>query len=157
MLGVALAGSACLVAVAATGGMASGATTPLQVTCTSLSGGEVSQTLSGCTGRGAIAADAGAAPAHGTSVVAHQVITWSNGRTTAENYVWKDHFGTADTCIARAKYTKDYLVTEQGKVAAAGTTTQGMIGGVIKANVCVYKRTVAPHTIIVVNQGKITI
>jgi len=157
MLCLALAGSASLAAVVATGGMASGATTPLQVTCTSLSGGAVSQMLSGCTGRGAIADDAGKAPAHGTSVVAQQLITWSNGRTTAENYVWKDHFGTTDTCAPRAKYTKDYLVTEQGKVAAAGTTTQGMIGGVIKANVCLYKRTAAPHTIIVVNQGKITI
>jgi len=157
VLCVVLAGSASLAAVVGPVGMASGATTPLQVTCTSLSGGEVSQTLSGCTGNGAIAADAGTPPAHGTSVVAKRVITWSDGRQTAENYSYKDHTGAGDTCAARKGYTKEYLVTEQGKVAAVGTTTKDMIGGLIKATVCVYKRTATPHTIIVVNQGKITI
>ncbi len=159
MICAALAASASLTAVIAPGGAATAATVPLTVTCTTLSGGESTQRLSGCTGNGAIAADAGAAPAHGTSVVATMTVTWSNKLKTAEKYLYKDLVGKADTCKAKAKYTKKYLVTEHGTVAPAveGTTTKGMIGGAIRANVCVYKLAVKPYTIVVVNQGKITI
>ena len=159
MICAALAASASLTAVIEPGSTATAATVPLTVTCTTLSGGESTQRLSGCTGSGAIAADAGAAPAHGTSVVATMTITWSNKLKTAEKYLYKDLIGTADTCKAKAKYTKDVPGhrARHGGPAVAGTTTKGMIGGVIRANVCVYKLTAAPHTIVVVNQGKITI
>ena len=60
-----------LAAAAIPVGVAS-ATTPLKVTCTSLTGSATSQCLTHCTGTGAIAADAGASPAHGTNVVSTQ-------------------------------------------------------------------------------------
>jgi hypothetical protein len=157
MICAALAASASLTAVIAPGGTATAATVPLTVTCTTLSGGESIQRLSGCTGNGAITADAGKSPARGTSVLSTMMITWSNGKRTHENYTYSVRTMSKDTCAARAKYSKVELVTEQGKVGPVGTTTKGMIDGPIRANVCVYRLTAAPHTIVVVNQGKITI
>jgi hypothetical protein len=153
----ALAGSASLGAVIGAADTASGATAPLTVTCTTLWGNGVKQTLSGCTGTGAITADAGKSPTRGSSLLSTMMITWSNGKRTHENYTYSVRTATKDTCAAKAKYTKVELVTEQGRVGPVGTTTKGMVNGAIRANVCVYKLTAAPHTITVVNQGKITI
>ena len=157
MICTALAASASLGTLIAAGGTASGATAPLTVTCTHLSGNGVKQALSGCTGNGAITADAGKSPARGTSVLSTMMITWSNGKRTHENYTYSVRTLDRDTCAAKAKYSKVELVTEQGKVGPVGTTTKGMIDGAIRANVCVYKLTVKPYTIVLVNQGKITI
>jgi len=157
ILAAVVAGSAWLAASAVPVATASAATAPLTVTCTTLSGTDAKQLLSGCTGKGAIADDAGGPPAHGVSVLAKMTIRWSDGRTTVENYTYTDHPGPADTCAPRARYTKQYLVTEQGRVAAVGTTTKGMVGGPIRASVCVYHLTGSPSVIMVVNQGKITI
>ena len=46
---------------------------------------------------------------------------------------------------------------EWGYVAYDGTTAKGMVDGSIRAYVCVYKLTAAPHTVFVVNLGKIKI
>ena len=156
MICAALAVSASLGAVIAPGGTATATTVPLTVTCTTLSGNGLSK-LSGCTGSGAITADAGTAPAHGNSVLSTMMITWSNGKRTHENYTYSVRTLSKDTCAAKAKYSKVELVTEQGKVGPVGTTTKGMIDGAIRANVCVYRLTAKPYTIVVVNQGKITI
>jgi hypothetical protein len=151
----ALAGSASLGAVIGAGGTASGATAPLTVTCTSLWGNGVKQTLSGCTGTGAITADAGKSPARGTSMLSTTMITWSNGKRTHENYTYVP--SKQNTCAAKAKYTKVELVIEQGRVGPVGTTTKGMVNGAIRARVCVYDLTANRSTVFVVNQGKITI
>jgi len=145
----ALAGSASLAAVVVPGGIASA--TPLTVTCTHYSGSSASQAISGCTGTGAIAADAGVAPAHGTSVVSTKTITWSNGKTMKEQYSYVLHTGAANTCPVVALKTKVDLVTETGSVIAGGTAT-GMVGGALSGTICVYKLTAAPHTISINNK-----
>jgi hypothetical protein len=132
----ALAGSASLAAVAIPGGVATAS--PLTVTCTSLTGSASTQTVSGCTGTGAIAADAGTPPAHGSSVASTKTITWSNHKTDK-------------TCPKVAKYTVTLLENATGKVT--GGTATGMVGGAFSGTICVYKLTAAPHTIMVKNKG----
>ena len=46
-------------------------------------------------------------------------------------------------------------MTEIGYVGSFGTTTKGMVGGVIRATVCVYKLTADPNIVVVVNSGKV--
>jgi hypothetical protein len=138
-------------------GAVGAAAAPLTVTCTTLSGNGVTQMLSHCTGSAAVVDQAGKSPAHGTNNLNTRTITWSNGRRTAETYTYTPLVGAADTCPARTKYTKQYLVNEKGWVAFNGTTAKGMVSGVVKARVCVYHLTAYPHNTIVVNQGKITI
>ena len=158
VIGTALAGSwVYLGAGYLPAGTADASTSPLTVTCTTLSGNGVSQRLSGCRGSGAIAVDAGAAPAHGLAVVATKTIFWSNGKHTVEMIKYKDVSGSADSCASRAKYSKDYLASGVGYVESLGTTTKGMVGGVIRASLCVYTSTADPQTTWVVNRGKITI
>ncbi len=130
---------------------------PLTVTCASLRGGETSQTISGCTGSGAIADDAGSAPAHGKSVSSTQVVTWSNGKISRLNYTWVDRTGQANTCPARNDYSREQQTIEKGKVITPGSTTKAMIGGVVEATLCVYRMAQSPHTVLVVNQGKVSI
>jgi len=152
LLCAALAGSASLAAVVVPGGIASA--TPLIVTCTTFTGNATSQAISGCTGGGATSANAGTAPAHGTSLVSTKTITWSNGKKTHETYTYTTHSGTANTCLPKTGYTKLYLVVEAGKVLATGTTTLGMVGGAIKGDSCVYSKKVGTTTtILVVNKG----
>ncbi len=129
----------------------------MPVTCSRLLGGQVGQKISNCTGSGAIATDAGKSPARGTSVVSTRTINWSNGKKTVLSYTYVDHSGKADTCAIRAAYTKDYQTIEKGQVSKPGTTTRGMVGGTVRATLCLYELTKAPHTVFVVNQGKITI
>jgi hypothetical protein len=145
----ALAGSASLAAVAVPSGIASAAT-PLTVTCTSLTGSATTQTISGCTGTAAIAADAGTPPAKGTSVASTKTITWSNHKTTKTTYTYKA--GSDASCPTVAKYTKDLLENATGKVVSGGTA-KGMVNGVFKGTICVYKLTAAPHTLMVRNKG----
>ena len=154
-LAVAVPGAALSSAVVP--GEVSAAVAPLTVTCTTLSGNGVTQTLSHCTGTGAVADEAGAAPARGTSNLTTRTITWSNGKRAQEDYKYKNLTGKADTCAVKAKYTKEYLVNEWGYVAYNGTTAKGMAGGTIRAMVCVYRSSAAPHSVVVVNQGKIKI
>ena len=145
----AVASSALLYAAALPGGIAGAP--DFAVTCTSLSGGAASQTVSGCTGMGAVAADAGNPPAHGVLTTATSTIRWSNGKTSREKYPNAD--GSASSCPTVAKYTKDILVTEKGTVI--GGTAAGLVGGAISAKVCVYKLTATPHTILERNKGSL--
>lgn len=142
-----LAGSASLATVAIPGGVATAS--PLTVTCTSLTGSASTQTVSGCTGTGAIAADAGTPPAHGSSVASTKTITWSNHKTTKTTYTYKA--GSDKTCPKVAKYTVTLLENATGKVT--GGTATGMVGGAFSGTICVYKLTAAPHTIMVKNKG----
>jgi hypothetical protein len=154
LLCAALAGSASLVAVVVPGGIASAA--PLTVTCTHLTGTISSQSLTGCTGGGAIAADAGVSPAHGTNVVATKTVTWGSGKTSKTTYTYTS---VTDNCVAPAGYTKDLKEHETGHVNAgvAGGTAVGMRGGVFSGYACVFKLTAAPHTLKIVNMGNFTV
>lgn len=145
----ALAGSASLAAIAIPGGV-SGAS-PLTVTCTTFSGSMTSQTISGCTGSGAIPADAGTPPAHGTSVVSTKTITWSNGKTTKTTYTYTT--GNKALCAKVTGETVFLLENATGKVAS-GTAT-GLVGGTFKEAVCVYKNKAG--TILIKNHGNITL
>ena len=148
----ALAGSASLAAVAIPGSTATAAA-PLTVSCTSLTGTATSQIVSGCKGNGAIAADAGTAPAHGTSVAATKTITWSNKKTTTTKYTIKA--GSDAACPTVANYTKDLLENSSGTVT--GGTAKGLIGGKYKGTICVYKLTSKPSTLLIKNKGPVTI
>lgn len=148
----AVAGSAALVAGAIPGSVA-GAVTPKSVTCTTLTGSATIQTISGCTGTGAIAADVGTPPAHGVSTVATNTIKWSNGKTTVSKVT---HTAGSDaTCPTVPKYTKFILETAKGTIKSG--TAAGMIGSTFKATICAYKLTAAPHTILAKNKGTFTI
>ncbi len=151
----AMAGSATLVAAAVPGGIASA--TPLTVTCTSTTGNSTSVTVSHCTGTGAIAADAGAPPAHGVLTVSTKTIKWSNNKTSVLDYTYVEHTGAANMCSIKASYTKDLMVTESGHVSTTSGTATGLKGGTLTGTICVYKLTAAPHTISIVNRGNSTI
>ncbi len=150
----AMAASASIAGVALSSGVASA--TPLTVTCTHLTGGITSQTLTGCTGSGAIAADAGVAPAHGTNVVSTKTVTWGSGKTSKTTYTYAS---VTNNCAALTGYTKVAKYHESGHVntGTAGGTAIGMRGGVFAGYACVYKHTVAPNTIKVVNMGNFTV
>jgi hypothetical protein len=143
----AMAGSASL-AVVAIPGVAGAA--PLTVSCTTLSGSATSQAVSGCTGSGAIAADAGTPPAHGTSVASTKTITWSNGKTSKTTYTYTA--GSDASCPAVKGYTKDLLENAKGTVT--GGTATGLVKGAFKATICVYKK---GSTLLVKNKGPVTI
>jgi len=151
----AMAGSATLAAVAIPVGVAN-ATGPLTVTCTSLSGSATSQTLTHCTGTGAIAADAGTSPAHGTNVVSTKTVTWGSGKTSKTTYTYAP---VTNNCPALSGYTKFGKYHESGHVntGTAGGTAVGMRGGVFAGYACAYKLTAAPHTLIVKNMGNFTV
>ena len=152
----AVAGSAALAAGAIPGGIA-GAVTPLTLSCKTLTGNSTTQTLSGCTGTGAIAADAGTPPAHGVSTVSTKTIKWSNGKTSVSTVTYTP--GSDATCPTIPKYSKFLLENAKGKVntGTAGGTAVGMRGGAWKATICAYKLTAAPHTILVKNKGPVTL
>src|SRR5271170_1470914 len=92
---IALAGSPFL-AVAALPPV-SAAAAPLTVTCGGLLGSQTSEAFAYCYGPGAIAADAGAQPAHGVLMTSSGTIHWSNGKTAEISYALVDHSGSADT------------------------------------------------------------
>jgi hypothetical protein len=148
------------VAIALPGGIAGAELSSpvvLTVTCSSLRGGEINQIISGCTGSGAIASEAGAPPAHGSEVASTQVINWSNNKISRLKYTWTDRTGQNNTCPSRSGYTRDQQTIQKGAVITPGSTTKGLIGSAVRATLCVYKLAQAPHTILVINQGKISI
>jgi hypothetical protein len=158
----ALAGSAALAAVAIPGGIA--AASPLAVSCTHLSGSATSQHVYGCTGTGAIAADAGPSTgiydgvhgAYGTNVVSTKTITWSNGKTSKTTYTYTS---VTNNCPAVSGYTKFLKEHETGHVntGTAGGTAVGMRGGTFGGYACVYELTTHHATILVKNDGNLTV
>jgi hypothetical protein len=149
----AMAGSATLAAAVIPGSIASAS--PLKVTCTSTTGSATSVTVSGCTGTGAVTADAGSPPAHGVLTVSNKTLKWSNGKTSVLAYKYVLHTGSANLCSAKTGYSKTDMVTESGTVS--GGTALGLKGGTLGGTVCVYTLIAAPHTISVVNRGNSTI
>jgi hypothetical protein len=153
----ALTVSAAFMSASLIPGGATAAELPLTVTCTALSGSGASQLLSHCTGTGAVAHEAGASPTHGTFVMSTWSITWADGRRSSLVPDYKVLRGSGNTCTTRPKYSKERMVIEAGYVRSLGTSTVGMIGGTIKATLCIYSLTASPHTVAVVSQGKIKI
>ncbi len=157
MVCTALAVSAGAVTAAVNTGGVAAASAPLTVTCATLSGSESTALLSHCTGSGAVAGEAGKSPAHGKFVMSTWTISWSDGKQSRVLYTYTLHQGAGDTCAARAGFLKERMVTEVGHVAYLGTSTVGMIGGTIKATLCIYESTASSHTITVVNRGSVKI
>ena len=109
-----------------------------------------------CTGTGAIAADAGASPAHGTNVVSTKTITWGSGKTSKTTYTYTS---VTNNCPALTGYTKAGKYHESGHVntGTAGGTAVGMRGGTFTGYACAYTKTAAPHNLIVKNMGNFTV
>lgn len=131
---VAAAGSASLAAAAIPAGSASAAT-PLTLTCTSLSGNQSTQKISGCSGTGK--SETGAT---GTAKVASSnksaTITWSTKKTSVESFTYKDV--TPNACPAVTGYTSLLEVSESGSVT--GGTATGLKGRKVSGKVCVYDK-----------------
>ncbi len=145
----AMAGSAAFAAVAIPGAV-SGAP-PLSLSCTTLTGNAVSQTVSGCTGTGATAANAGTPPAHGVQVTSTKTVTWSNHKTTKITYTYGNV--TPNVCPTVALYTKYLEITEKAGSKVSGGTAAGLIGGAVSGKVCIYKKTATPTVELVKNLG----
>lgn len=162
MVCAALVGSASLVAVAIPGGIA--AASPLTVTCTHLTGSATSQHIYGCTGSGAIAADAGPPTgiydgvhgAYGTNVVSTKTLTWHSGKTSKTTYTYAS---VTNNCPAVSGYTKTLKEHETGHVntGTAGGTATGMRGGSFSGYACVYELTTHHATILVKNDGNFNV
>jgi hypothetical protein len=76
-----------------------GAATQVTGACTSLSGGESTQTLSGCNDP----TDTGTSGTITTTLKGKKgtaVITWTSGKTTTESFKYKELLGAKDKCPA---------------------------------------------------------
>ncbi len=151
VLCAAFAGGASLAAVAVPGGIAS-ATTAKTLSCTTLTGGESTQSISGCTGSGSSQTGS-----KGTSKVVNNIskksgtatITWtSTKKTSIESYTYTEDTGTKNTCAAKTGYTKVAMAVEKGTVT--GGTATSLKGGAVSGTVCAYKK---GTTIAVFNKG----
>ena len=120
---------------------------PLKVTCTKVTGSETSQAISGCTGPGTVVTKT-----TGTFTASTKTIKWATSKTSVLKVTYKD--SSATTCPTVSKYTKDFLETESGTVTGG---VAAMVGGAVSGKYCVYKLTASPHTIIVKNDGSLTV
>ena len=144
----AVAGTASFAAVAIPGSIATA--TVKSVSYTTLSGSETSQTVSGCSG-----SDSAQTGVSGKQVPdiskKTAVVTWKTGKTTDYKYTYTLKSGSANTCPAKAKYTKLDLVTETGTIT--GGTATLMKSGPYSGKTCAYELTAKPHTVAVVGDG----
>jgi len=135
----AVAGSASVAAVTIPGGIASA--TPLTLSCTSLSGSETAQSISGCTGTAS--KETGS---KGTSTVKNNLakktgvatVKWTTGKTSIESYSYKELFGSSNKCAAKTSYSKVAEAPETGKVT--GGTATAMVGGAVTGTACAYSK-----------------
>jgi hypothetical protein len=141
VLCAAFAGSASLAAVAVPGGFAS-ATTAKTLSCTTLTGGETTQAISGCSGSGSSQTGT-----KGTSKVVNNLskksgtatITWtSTKKTSIEKYTYTEDTGTKNTCAVKSGYTKLAMAVEKGTVT--GGTATLLKGGAVSGTVCAYSK-----------------
>lgn len=129
----AVAGSASFAAAAIPGSFASA--TPLTLSCTSLSGNQSTQKISGCSGTGKTeTGTSGTAKVASTDKSA--TITWATGKTSIESFTYKNV--TPNVCPAVTGYTKFLEVQETGSVT--GGTATGLKGGAVSGKVCIYKK-----------------
>lgn len=113
---------------------------PVTGTCSSLSGNETSQTLSGCTDP----ADTGGGgtstttseTVSGSTVTGTDSVSWNTSLTSTESFSGKLKSGKADKCTPSSGQTNLYEVKEKGKVT--GGSAMDLIGGKTKGTVCVF-------------------
>jgi hypothetical protein len=131
--------------VALSGGMA-GAVTQVTGTCTSLSGGESTQTLSGCNDT----SDTGGGGTITTTLSGMSgtaSITWDSGKTTTETFKYKESTGSKDKCPAIPGDTALAEAKDTSKVTG-GTATDLIGKKKLKSTDCAYN---TASGIIVVN------
>ena len=137
----AVAGTASMTAMAVPGGIASAAA-PLTLSCTTLTGSETAQSISGCTGNASKLTGT-----KGTSTVKNNLsketevatVKWtSTKKTSIESYSYTELTGTKNKCAAKAGYTKLAEAVEKGKVT--GGTATAMVGGAVTGTVCAYSK-----------------
>ena len=141
--GLLAAGSFSL-AVALPGGIASAAVP--KVTCTTLSGSETAQNLSGCTpttdigaaGTGAISNISETLNAKGTAFTGTATVTWANTNAYTETFKGKITYYTAtknkDKCPAPPSGTPLAEIKQTGTLAGSGPLN----GGKTKGTDCAY-------------------
>lgn len=124
---------------------------PVSGSCTTLTGGETTQSLSGCNDT----ADTGGS---GTSVVTLSgtsgttTITWASGKTTVESFKAKELIGKKDKCTTPPGDTALAEAKETGKVT--GGTATDLVKGKTKGTVCAFDD--ASGNIVVQNVGPVT-
>lgn len=150
MLCAALVGSASLAAVIIPGSVSSAS--PLTLSCTSFTGNATTQSLSGCTGTGATAANAGTPPAKGTESASTKLITWTSTHKTTNMSGVKYASGSKANCPALAKYAAADYEKVSGTIKSGGTAL-GLVGGTVSGVICAYTLVAAPHTLILKNVG----
>jgi len=134
-------------AVVLAGGLAMGLSTgaawakkpkPVTGTCSSLSGGESTQSLTGCNdtpdtgGSGTSSVTIGSPVTTGTTT-----ITWATSLTTTESYTSKLLSAKKDKCPAITGDSNYYEVKEKAKVT--GGTATDLVGAKLKGVECVYQ------------------
>lgn len=129
--GALVVGGASL-AVALPGGAALAKSKTATGACTSLSGNESSQVLSGCTDTADTGGQGSAVESSSTS----STITWVTGLTTTESFTEKESLGSKDKCPAVLGDTAVAEVKEKGKIT--GGTATDLVGGRSTATICVY-------------------
>lgn len=132
-----------------------GASGQVTGTCTTLSGGESSQTLSGCNdtadtgGSGTISTTLGSGNS-GTST-----ITWASGKTTDESVSYKESLGKKDKCPAMSGDTA--LAEAKATSQVTGGTATDLIGSKkLKSTDCAYTNNTTGDIIVVNYPGKPT-
>jgi hypothetical protein len=136
----AVAGTASMTAASVPGGIASASA--LTLSCTTLTGSETAQSISGCTGTASKLTGT-----KGTSTVKNNTskktgvatVKWtSTKKTSIESYTYTELTGTKNKCAAKAGYVKLAEAVEKGKVT--GGTATAMIGGAVTGTVCAYSK-----------------
>jgi hypothetical protein len=126
----AIAGSAAF-AVVVPGGTAFATTKPAKVVCTSLTGTESNETLSGCS-------DTAVTGGTGTETVSTSTIDWTGAGslTSVTTVTNKTLSGKKDKCTAPAGDTNVVEVDVKGSVTGGTATT--LVGGKVKGTLCVF-------------------
>lgn len=134
-------------------GAVAGATSQVTGSCTSLSGGETSQTLSGCTDT----TDTGGGGTITTTLKGKggtATITWLSGKTSTEKVKFKELLGAKDKCPAMPGDTA--LAEAQSTSTVTGGTATDLVGKMkLKSTSCAYDT--ASKTIVVVNYPGTTV
>ncbi len=134
--------------IAGPGGIAGAKTKQVTGTCTSLSGSESSESLSGCNdpsdtgGSGTVSVTLS-----GTSGTAS--ITWSSSKTTIESFTYKESTGKKDKCPAPPAGDTALAEAKETSTVTGGTATDLIGSKKLKSTDCAY--TTASGGILVTN------
>ncbi len=122
-------------AVAVPGGVAAAKTKQVTGKCTSLSGNESTQTLSGCNDT----ADTGGGGTIATNTTAGTyTTTWDSGLTSTGTETYKEKFGKSDKCPAMSGYSA--LAEADATSVDTGGTATDLIGTKhLKSVACAYE------------------